>query len=74
MFAVITDMMETGTILEQLRLKLCKNLRTTDGAWQKFTGSYKKKSVYCHFGNHLFKICVNDIQNLPKMNRFFLRK
>ena len=30
MFAVITDMMKTRTIFkEQLRLKLCKNLRTT---------------------------------------------
>ena len=32
MFAVITDMMKTRTIFkEQLRLKLCKNLRTKLG-------------------------------------------
>ena len=29
MFATITDMMETRTIQEQLRLKLCENLRKT---------------------------------------------
>ena len=28
MFAAIIDMMETRTISEQLRLKLCKNLKT----------------------------------------------
>ena len=46
-FAVIIDMMETRTIKEQLKLKLCKNLRTNEPR-PKFTGSYKRKVCILH--------------------------
>ena len=41
----IIDMMETRTIEEQLKLKLCKNLRTTR-LGQNLLVLYIKKSVY----------------------------
>ena len=42
---VIIDKMEKRTIQEQLRLKLCKNLRTTKLS-KNLSGSYKKKHVH----------------------------
>ena len=41
----ILDMMETRTIKEQLRLKLCKNFKNNE-VRPKFTGSYKKNPMY----------------------------
>ena len=63
--------METRTIEEQLKLKLCTEKLKNNEPRPKFTGSYKKKRVYvvveCYSVKVVWELCIDNIHSASSL-------